>query len=114
MIDDSEEEPIEFRGPYLDDLTIMPPLEYIEYIMKGSGWIEKAKCRGTDPDLFFPERGESTKEAKSVCRDCPIKRECLEYAVQGVEKFGIWGEMSERERRTVRRERKERLAAEGA
>jgi len=112
MTDESSDKQIEFSGPYIDDLTIMPPPEYVEYIMKGEGWIEKAKCRGTDPDLFFPERGESTKEAKSVCRGCPIRRECLEYAVQGVEKFGIWGMMSERERRTVRRERKERLALE--
>ena len=60
---------------------------------------------GVDPDLFFPERGASTREAKSVCRACPVQQECLEFALSNGEKFGIWGGMSERERRRVRRAR---------
>ena len=68
-------------------------------------WQEQANCLGVDPDLFFPERGASTKEAKSVCGGCEVKMECLEYALRHGEKFGIWGGLSERERRRVRRQR---------
>src|SRR6478736_5262185 len=65
-------------------------------------WQERANCLGVDPDLFFPERGASTKEAKAVCGGCEVKSECLEYALRHGEKFGIWGGMSERERRRFR------------
>ena len=69
------------------------------------GWQLKANCLGVDPDLFFPERGASTKEAKAVCRGCVVRDECLEYALANGEKFGIWGGLSERERRRIRRQR---------
>ncbi len=68
-------------------------------------WQERSNCLGVDPDLFFPERGASTKEAKAVCAGCEVKLECLEYALAHGEKFGIWGGMSERERRRLRRQR---------
>ena len=68
-------------------------------------WQDYANCLGVDPDLFFPERGASTKEAKEVCRGCVVREDCLEYALQNSEKFGIWGGMSERERRRIRRAR---------
>ncbi len=68
-------------------------------------WQRKANCMGVDPDLFFPERGSSTREAKEVCRGCVVREECLEYAVSYGEKFGIWGGLSERERRKIRRRR---------
>ena len=68
-------------------------------------WQDYANCLGVDPDLFFPERGASTKEAKEVCRGCVVREECLEYALTNSEKFGIWGGMSERERRRIRRAR---------
>jgi WhiB family redox-sensing transcriptional regulator len=70
-----------------------------------SGWQAQANCMGVDPDLFFPERGGSTREAKEVCRGCVVREDCLEYALANGEKFGIWGGMSERERRRVRRAR---------
>jgi WhiB family redox-sensing transcriptional regulator len=60
---------------------------------------------GVDPDLFFPERGASTKEAKAVCQGCVVREDCLEYALANGEKFGIWGGLSERERRRIRRQR---------
>jgi len=68
-------------------------------------WQEEANCLGVDPDLFFPERGASTRKAKSVCRSCEVRADCLEYALAHGEKFGIWGGLSERERRRVRRQR---------
>ena len=68
-------------------------------------WQEYANCLGVDPDLFFPERGASTREAKEVCRGGIVKDQCLEFALDNSEKFGIWGGMSERERRRIRRAR---------
>jgi WhiB family redox-sensing transcriptional regulator len=68
-------------------------------------WQDQANCLGVDPDLFFPERGASTREAKEVCRGCVVKNDCLEYALENGEKFGIWGGLSERERRRLRRQR---------
>jgi len=68
-------------------------------------WQENANCLGVDPDLFFPERGASTREAKGVCAGCEVRLECLEYALGNGEKFGIWGGLSERERRRLRRQR---------
>ena len=68
-------------------------------------WQDYANCLGVDPDLFFPERGASTREAKEVCRGCVVRMQCLEYALANGEKFGIWGGMSERERRRIRRAR---------
>jgi WhiB family redox-sensing transcriptional regulator len=68
-------------------------------------WYAKASCMGVDPDLFFPERGASTREAKNVCKECPVKGQCLDYALKTGERFGIWGGTSERERRKLRRKR---------
>ena len=68
-------------------------------------WQQRGNCLGIDPDLFFPERGVSTAPAKAVCKTCAVKDECIEYALENGEKFGIWGGRSERERRRLRRER---------
>ena len=68
-------------------------------------WQAFANCLGVDPDLFFPERGASTKEAKQGCQGCVVREDCLEYALANGEKFGIWGGLSERERRRIRRQR---------
>jgi WhiB family redox-sensing transcriptional regulator len=64
-----------------------------------------AECRGTDPDLWFPERGEATSPAKEICASCFVREDCLDYALANGEKFGIWGGKSERERRRIRTER---------
>ena len=68
-----------------------------------AGWQEKALCAQTDPEAFFPEKGGSTREAKGVCSSCEVRSECLEYALENDERFGIWGGLSERERRRMRR-----------
>jgi WhiB family transcriptional regulator, redox-sensing transcriptional regulator len=68
-------------------------------------WQDGANCSGANADLFFPERGASTRTAKAICRECQVRLECLEFAITTGEKFGIWGGMSERERRKVRRDR---------
>jgi WhiB family transcriptional regulator, redox-sensing transcriptional regulator len=66
------------------------------------GWRLDALCAETDPEAFFPEKGGSTREAKRVCSGCAVRAECLEYALESDERFGIWGGLSERERRRVR------------
>ncbi len=66
-------------------------------------WQERALCAQTDPEAFFPEKGGSTREAKRVCSGCDVRAECLEYALANDERFGIWGGLSERERRRLRR-----------
>ena len=67
------------------------------------GWQEQALCAETDPEAFFPEKGGSTREAKKICTGCEVRTECLEYALANDERFGIWGGLSERERRRLRR-----------
>jgi len=66
-------------------------------------WQEKALCAQTDPEAFFPEKGGSTREAKRICLGCDVKDACLEYALANDERFGIWGGLSERERRRLKR-----------
>ena len=66
-------------------------------------WQERALCAQTDPEAFFPEKGGSTREAKKVCTTCEVRVECLEYALENDERFGIWGGLSERERRRMKK-----------
>ena len=68
-----------------------------------AGWQERALCAQTDPEAFFPEKGGSTREAKKVCLTCEVRGECLEYALMNDERFGIWGGLSERERRKLKK-----------
>lgn len=67
-------------------------------------WHEQANCRGLDPGLFFPERGGTWESvhAKAVCAECVVRQECLEYAVRAGERYGIFGGLSEKERRRIR------------
>ena len=65
-------------------------------------WQERALCAQTDPEAFFPEKGGSTREAKKVCVACEVRTQCLEYALAKDERFGIWGGLSERERRKLK------------
>jgi WhiB family redox-sensing transcriptional regulator len=64
-----------------------------------STWQLEALCAQTDPEAFFPDKGGSTREAKKVCLSCPVRSQCLEDALTRGERFGIWGGLSERERR---------------
>jgi WhiB family redox-sensing transcriptional regulator len=66
-------------------------------------WMQQAKCLWAEPDTFFPEKGGSTKEAKRICALCEVRTECLEFALANDERFGIWGGLSERERRKLKR-----------
>jgi WhiB family transcriptional regulator, redox-sensing transcriptional regulator len=66
-------------------------------------WADGAMCLQAEPDTFFPEKGGSTREAKRICQMCTVRAECLEYALVNDERFGIWGGLSERERRKLKR-----------
>lgn len=71
-------------------------------------WVEAAVCAQTDPEEFFPEKGERTAAAKKVCFSCPVRVQCLEYAMAAEtaesDRFGIWGGLTARERRQLARE----------
>ena len=66
-------------------------------------WANQALCAQTDPEAFFPEKGGSNREAKAVCALCFVQAECLDWALTTNERFGIWGGMSERERRALQK-----------
>jgi WhiB family transcriptional regulator, redox-sensing transcriptional regulator len=82
----------------------VPALVLVEPDADGElDWQARALCAQTDPEAFFPEKGGSTREAKRICSGCEVRAECLEYALANDERFGIWGGLSERERRRLRR-----------
>lgn len=76
-----------------------------DHLINREPWQERAICRQVDiGDMFFPDKGGSTKEAKRICAVCPVAAQCLEYALVNEERFGIWGGFSERERRRLKRD----------
>jgi len=71
-------------------------------------WAKYAWCRNFDPELFFPISTEDTtlgilqrEEAKAVCDQCPVSRECLAYALKTQQSDGVWGGLSEEERKVI-------------
>ena len=66
-------------------------------------WQDLGACAEVDGDLFFPDKGGSTREAKTICAGCEVRAECLEYAMETDQRFGVWGGLSERERRRLGR-----------
>lgn len=73
-------------------------------------WQAHAACKGCDPELFFSTRGDTTpvEEARAVCVECPVRWSCANYALDNWEKHGMWGGLSERQRRPIRSNRKKR------
>ena len=78
-------------GPDLVNITTPPE------------WMTDGVCAQVDPELWFPEKGGSTREAKQLCARCPVHPECLAYALTNDERFGVWGGASERDRRRMKR-----------
>ncbi len=81
-------------------------------------WYDDALCTQVDPDLFYPEKGGSTREAKKTCLACPVRArhlggsgECLDYALAHQERYGIWGGVAERERRGMINRQQQRIAS---
>jgi WhiB family redox-sensing transcriptional regulator len=81
------------RQPDRDEQLVDNPL----------AWQSDSLCAQTDPEAFFPEKGGSTRDAKKICASCEVRVHCLEYALENDERFGIWGGLSERERRKLRK-----------
>ena len=87
-----------------------------------AGWRYRAACRGTDLKVFFPGRGESAEAARQICAGCPVREPCLDYAISHGITHGIWGGLTERDRRplrvhhtaAVRRDRDQAIAAAAA
>jgi WhiB family transcriptional regulator, redox-sensing transcriptional regulator len=67
-------------------------------------WTARAACKGTDPDELFVQ-GAAQNRAKLICRGCPVRTECLADALDNRIEFGVWGGMTERERRALLRRR---------
>ena len=78
--------------------------ELAERIAKCEGnWESHAACRDLSSSVFFPERGQSTRKAKQVCRGCEVRTECLAFALESRQKYGIWGGLTGEERRAYMR-----------
>jgi WhiB family redox-sensing transcriptional regulator len=69
-------------------------------------WRQAARCRGVDPEIFHPESDDDAAEAKAICEACPVREPCLEHAIVVREKHGVWGGLTERERRRLIRQRR--------
>lgn len=83
-------------GPVIAALAVDEPRDWQAY----------AACAETDPDAFFVEKGQSTREAKAICAGCFVRAECLEYALATDQIFGVWGGTSENQRKRLRAERR--------
>lgn len=83
------------------------------FLVEEEAWMLEARCAGVDVEIMFPGRGEDSSRAKRVCAECPVRAECLEFALTHFEKFGVWGGLSERERRRIRTARLRLVRAQG-
>jgi WhiB family redox-sensing transcriptional regulator len=77
----------------------MNPHNFLDAVGRRPEWQDDGLCAQTDPDAFFPEKGGNSRPAKQICSGCPVKPDCLSWALMHQERFGIWGGTSERERR---------------
>ncbi|HZW41136.1 MAG TPA: WhiB family transcriptional regulator [Agromyces sp.] len=99
----------EYRSGVPDDWFVDPVRLGVPGVRPGIAddnplaWQSDALCAQTDPEAFFPEKGGSTRDAKKICTGCEVRSQCLEYALSNDERFGIWGGLSERERRKLRK-----------
>ena len=79
-------------------------------------WVHRARCKDEDPELFFPigttgPAAVQIERARAVCLRCEVRPECLEWAMATGQDAGVWGGVSEEERRALRRARKREAAA---
>lgn len=82
------------------------PWSQLQRLLLGStdrSWVEQAACRGSAVGWFFPRDAERVNAQRAVCARCPVREECLDYALATNEKYGVWGGMSVKERKSLRR-----------
>jgi WhiB family redox-sensing transcriptional regulator len=96
--------PCAWTATWVEEDCVSEIYPLVHGVEEEQSWQERALCAQTDPEAFFPEKGGSTREAKKVCTTCDVKQECLEYALMHDERFGIWGGLSERERRRLKKQ----------
>ena len=75
-------------------------------LMRTQAWRTQARCKGIDPEIFYPVSDEDADEGKAICAECPVRLACLEYALAYRERDGLWGGATERERRRIIRQRR--------
>jgi WhiB family redox-sensing transcriptional regulator len=87
----------------------------IDQFFTAEPWITGAKCAGlagaVAAEIFFPSRGTSLAPARAICGTCPVREDCLDFALRTGQHHGVWGGYSERERRGMRRVRRVALGA---
>lgn len=88
-----------YAKPRLEGLDI--PERYAE----ATHWTDMAYCKGQATELFYPEKGGSSRAAKGICALCIVPSVCLEYALEADERFGVWGGLTARERRILERKK---------
>lgn len=81
-------------------------MSIIAEVLMPPEWTKKALCAEVDPNIFFPEIGEDVAKVKRICKACDVKEECLKFSLDNDERFGIWGGLSEINRRKLRAERR--------
>ena len=69
-------------------------------------WMRRGRCKDMDPAIFFPNDGVGVQVAQRICAECPVRGDCLEYALDNRVDHGVWGGASERERRRLLRQRR--------
>lgn len=90
----------------------MTGYETTRFFEQDESWKARAACSDADTRLFFPERGEPVREAKEICAGCDVRTECLNYALAIPNCVGIWGGLSGRERRAVKRDQRRARAVQ--
>jgi WhiB family redox-sensing transcriptional regulator len=70
-------------------------------------WRQEAACRDFETDIFFPDSDEQAAPALAVCASCPVREQCLDFALTTNQSDGIWGGTTETERRRIRRRRRQ-------
>ncbi|MFK4091096.1 WhiB family transcriptional regulator [Kribbella sp. NPDC020789] len=96
----------DLSAPEVDVLKRFTGIDLATDTDRADDWQDRGLCAQTDPESFFPEKGGSTRDAKKICAGCPVAAQCLEWALENDERFGIWGGKSERERRKIAKDRK--------
>lgn len=81
----------------------MSVIGIIESLLNKEPWMDGALCTQVDCETFFPEKGEQSRPAKTVCRSCDVQGQCLKYAMDNDIRYGVWGGLSARDRTKLRR-----------
>lgn len=78
--------------------------DIFDQLLDTPAWMAAAACKGMT-EIMFPNRGEDSRDGRTICLTCPVREECLDAAIDNGEKYGVWGGLSETQRRRVRRDR---------